>query len=186
VSPSVAVRLVVGAVTVAAVQAAVIDTADVAAIRHLDLPLAVAICVVLLRPIDGAVVGFVFGLAVDAFSQRLFGLHALAYTTLAPIAAHLPTGVLRNRAEAVTCVATVQSIAATGIVAAGGWVLSGVRPVGLFGLFVQVSTWSVAVTLVAITATGNRFGPPAFDRPVPAMPGDLGPASSKLPRSPVR
>lgn len=152
------VRLLVAAATVAAAQATVIDPSEVAAFRHLNLPLAVAVSLALLRPGDAAVIGFSFGLAVDVFQQRLFGLHALGFIALAPVAANLPIGALRTRSEVVACLAAVQSIAATTVVAAGGWLLAGVRPSGLFGRLIEASAWSVGLALCTAVMAGGRLG----------------------------
>ncbi len=161
-------RLAVTAFSVAAVQALLVEQAGAVAFRHLDLPLAVAIALVLTRPADSVAIGFLFGLAVDLFQYRLFGLHALAFCTLAPIAANLPVSALRSRAEVVIMLTAAQTVAATSVLVTGVWLVDGRMPGGLFGRFVQVTVWSVLLVLWLSAALGGRMGlavPGSAERP---------------------
>lgn len=151
-------RLVLTAFSVAAAQALLIEQSDATPFRHLDLPLAAAIALTLTRPAGGAVIGFVFGLAVDAFQLRLFGIHCLAYCTLGPIAANLPVGPLRSRAERVALLAAVQSLAVTAVVVAGIRLLDGHLVPGLPGRLAQVTLWSIAIALPLTALLGARMG----------------------------
>ena len=124
-----AMRLAVIAFSVAAVQAASIDRFG-GPLRHLDLPLVVAITLVMTRPVDAAVTGFVFGLAVDLFQLRLFGLHSLAYCTLGPVAVHVPLSALRRRGEAIAVLVSAQTVVVSMVVALGAWLVDGRVPGG--------------------------------------------------------
>jgi rod shape-determining protein MreD len=151
-------RLIVTAFSMAAVQALLIEQWDAAPFRHLDLPLAVAIAMILTRPAGGAVIGFVFGLAVDVFQLRLFGLHCLAYCTLGPIAANLPVNHMRRRSELVAMMAAVQSVTVTAVIVAGVRLFDGQLVPGLTGRFVQVTLWSVAIAVPLTALLGARVG----------------------------
>ncbi len=152
-------KLVVAAFSLAAVQAQLIDRLSSPIFAHLDLPLAAVIALVLARPSEAAITGFVFGLAVDAFQLQLFGLHALAFCALGPVAGALPVSALRSRTEIVASSAAVQSQVATVIVIGGAWLLDGRLLPGLFGRFVQVGLWSVAIVVPLTVAFGGRLGP---------------------------
>lgn len=151
-------RLLFTAFSVASVQALVIDDLDGAVFRHLDLPLAVVIALALTRPASAVAIGFVFGLVVDAFQLRLFGLHGLAYSVLGPVATAFPVGSLRSRTEIVASLAAVQAVVASAMVALGVAWADGAVPAGLFGRFVQVTLWSVAIVLPLTAALGGRMG----------------------------
>lgn len=160
------IRLAVTAFSVAAVQALLIDQGP-AALRHLDIPLAVAVALVLTRPNDAVATGFIFGIAVDLFQLRLFGLHGLAFCALGPVAANLPVSALRSRVEVVALLATAQTVAATTIVSVGALLIDGRLPPGLFGRYVQVVLWSVLIVVPLTGALGGRTGfalPGSIDR----------------------
>ena len=168
-------RLPVMAFSLAAVQALLINDIDGSLFRYLDLPLAVVIALSLTRPSTAVVTGFVFGLAVDSFNMRLFGLHGLAYCLLGPVASALPVGSLRSRSEIVASLATVQCLVASAVVLGGSWVADGVRPPSLFANVVQVTLWSVIIVLPLSAALGGRMGlatPEPTDRPSPATSAD--------------
>lgn len=157
-----AMRLAVIAFSVAAVQAASIDRFG-GPLRHLDLPLVVAITLVMTRPVDAAVTGFVFGLAVDLFQLRLFGLHSLAYCTLGPVAVHVPLSALRRRGEAIAVLVSAQTVVVSMVVALGAWLVDGRVPGGApVGGFVwhlcQAAFWSVIVVVPLTSILGGRIG----------------------------
>ena len=151
-------RIVVTAFTTAAVQALLIDQSQTTVVRHLDLPLALTIALVISRPGSAVVTGFVFGIAVDVFQTRLFGLHGLAFALLGPVATVLPLSPLRSRAEIVASLTVAQAVVATGVVAAGGWVSGNGLAPGLFGHLVQVVLWSLAIVLPLTALLGARMG----------------------------
>ena len=153
-------RLVVTAFSVAAVQALVIDEIDLVVARHLDLPVAVVIALTLIRPTNAVTTGFVFGLAVDAFSFRMFGLHGLAFCVLGPIAKLVPIDSLRGRAEIVASLATVQSLVAVAVVSGSVWLADGHLPPNLAAHSVQTTAWAVLIALGATTVMGARVGIP--------------------------
>lgn len=158
-SPVHGLKLAAAAVSVAAIQAQLIDQAGSPIVRHLDLPLAAVIALVLTRPSEAALTGFIFGLAVDSFQLQLFGLHAVAFCALGPVAAALPVSALRSRTEIVASSAVVQSQIATIIVVGGAWLLDGRLMPGLFGRFVQVGLWTVVIVVPLSVALGGRLGP---------------------------
>ncbi len=149
----------VAAFSLAAIQAQLIDQATLSVFRHLDLPLAVTIALVLARPGDAAATGFIFGLAVDAFQLQLFGLHAIAFCALGPVAATLPVSALRSRTEIVASSAVIQSQVAMIIIVGGGWLIDGRLLPGLFGRSVQVGLWTVAIVVPLTAVVGGRMGP---------------------------
>jgi cell shape-determining protein MreD len=164
-------RLPITAFSVAAVQSLLINDIDGSLFRYLDLPLAVVIALSLTRPTTSVVTGFVFGLAVDSFNMKLFGLHGLAYCVLGPVASAVPVGSLRSRTEIVASLATVQCLLASTIVLGASWIADGVRPPSLFANVVQVTLWSVIIVLPLSAALGGRMGlatPEPSDRPTPA------------------
>lgn len=158
-SPLYGLKLAAAAFSVAVIQAQLIDQVSSPLFRHLDLPLAVVIALVLTRPSEAATVGFIFGLAVDSFQLQLFGLHVFAYCALGPVAAALPVSALRSRTEIVASSAVVQSQIATIIVIAGAWLLDGRLMPGLFGRFVQIGLWSTVIVVPLSVALGGRLGP---------------------------
>lgn len=149
----------VAAFSLAAVQAQLIEQLGSPIFRHLDLPLAVVIALVLARPAEAATTSFIFGLAVDAFQFQLFGLHTLAFCMLGPLAAALPVSALRSRTEIVASSAVVQSQVATLVIVAGGWLFGGRLMPGQFGHFVQIGLWSVVVVVPLTAMFGGRLGP---------------------------
>lgn len=149
-------RLPILAFTVAAVQATVFDRTTVAALDHIDLPLAVVIALAITRPADAVVSGFVFGLAVDAFSTRLFGLHGLAYALLAPVAAVLPTSGLRTRTEALLFLVAAQAVFAATVVMVGTWIADGAIELWPAGRYLQITVWAVALAWPLTVALGGR------------------------------
>lgn len=158
-------RLPVTAFSVAALQALLIDDLGGPVFRHLDVPLAVVIALALTRPANAVVTGFIFGLAVDAFQMKLFGLHGLAYSVLGPVAALVPLGSLRGRAEIVASMATVQCLVATTIVLGGAWLTDRHIPSNVIAGTFQVTLWSVAIALPLTAALGGRMGLQTPDRP---------------------
>ncbi len=157
-------RLAVIAFSVAAVQATLIDRADGGPFRHLDLPLAAAIAVVATRPADKAFTGFVFGLAVDLFQLKLFGLHGLAYCAIGPVAVHLPVSALRRRWEAVALLAAAQTLAVSVVVGAGVWLIDRRSPGGesIGGIawqLCQAMAWSAMLVVPLTGLLGGRIGP---------------------------
>ncbi len=151
-------RLPVTAFSLAAVQALLIDDLDGALFRYLDLPLAAVIALSLTRPAGAVVTGFVFGLAVDSFQLRFFGLHGLAYCVLGPVATGLPIGGLRSRTEIVASVAAVQCLVASAIVIGGVSLADRVMPPNLFANIVQVTVWSVIISIPLTAMLGGRMG----------------------------
>ncbi len=151
-------RLPVIAFSVAAMQNLLIDESSVALLRHLDLPLVVVVAASLNRPQTALVTGFVFGLAVDAFHTRLFGIHALAYCVAGPVGWSLPLGGLRSRAEITTTLASVQALVATAVLVVGAWLVDGALPPGIFGRAVQVTIWVVVLVLPLTAVLGARMG----------------------------
>lgn len=168
-------RLPVIAFSVAAVQNLVIAESDGALLRHLDLPLVVVIAVSLNRPHAALVTGFVFGLAVDTFHTRLFGIHALAYCLAGPVGWSLPIGGLRNRAEIAATLASAQALVATAVLIGGAWMADGALQPGIFGRVVQVTLWVVALVLPLTAVLGARMGlatPEPVDRLAPPSSAD--------------
>lgn len=160
-------RLPVTAFSVAAVQSLIVEENDGALLRYLELPLVVVIALSLTRPGNAVVTGFLFGLAVDAFHTKLFGLHGLAYCILGPLAAVLPVGGLRGRVEIVASLAAAQTLAATIVVVIGTWISVGHLDPGLFGRVVQTTLWTVGLVIPLTVALGGRMGlatPEPIDR----------------------
>ncbi len=161
-------RLALTGFTVAAVQILIVDSGDLTLLRHLDLPLAVAAALALTRPADAVVIGLVFGLAVDAFQLRLFGIHGLAYSLLGPVAAAVPVSGLRTRTELVAWLAAVQAVTATAVLLAATAIAAGSAPPGITGRFVQVTLWTIVVVVPLTAVLGGRKGlgsPGIGDRP---------------------
>ncbi len=152
-------RLVVAAVSVVTIQAFVLDQSTVGVIRHLDLPLAVAAALVVARPAHSTAVGLVLGLAVDAFGQRLFGLHCLAFAVLGPVARALPAPAGRQRAVAVAGTAGAQALAATVVVIVGQSVaVGGLAPDPLRRL-AETALWTAALAVPLVSwIDGDRVG----------------------------
>jgi hypothetical protein len=151
-------NLVAVAVLLAAIQSRLVEQLDSPIFRHLDIPLATVVALIVLRPSEAVVTGFVFGLAVDGFQLQLFGLHALAYTGLGPVAALVPVNALRSRTEVVASLAAVQSQVAILTVVAGGWLLDGRFLPGLFGRLVQGGMWTVVIVVPLVAVLGGRTG----------------------------
>ena len=95
-TPARTTRLLVVAVSVVAVQVYGLDAVRLPVLDRLDLPLAVAVGLILARPAQSTAIGLIVGLTVDAFGHRLFGLHCLAYATLGPVLRAWPPGVGRR------------------------------------------------------------------------------------------
>ena len=151
-------RMVVVGFTVAALQALLLDTADFALIRYLDLPLVLVVVLVLVRPADAVTAGFVIGLAVDAFHGRLFGLHGLAYAVLDPVAAAVPVGALRSRVEAVGLQAGAQAVVAVNVIVAGVTISGGRFPTDLLGRYVQTTAWVLITAVPVVLGLDGRAG----------------------------
>jgi cell shape-determining protein MreD len=166
-------RLPVIAFSLAAVQALVIDEHDGALLRHLDLPLAAVAAIALTRPEMAVIAGFAFGLAIDSFHTKLFGLHCLAYCLMGPVASSLPVGGLRGRFEIVVFLVSAQTLVGIAVLAGGAWIADGHLQPGLAGRAVQGTLWTVVMVIPLTVALGGRLGlatPEPIDR--------LGPPSS--------
>lgn len=146
-TPAELIRLVVAAATAVAVQASVLDSITLPVLRHLDLPLTAAAVLVLARPTQSVTIGLIFGLMVDASSQRLFGLHGLAYAALGPVAHILPVPSWRRRGWVVGWRAGVQGLSVATVVAVGQTVAAG-GPVP--GVMPALGQTAVLVGLLAI------------------------------------
>lgn len=151
-------RLATVAVTLAAVQALLIDAAKSGPFTHVDLPLAAVIVLVILRPEGALVTGFVFGLAVDLFGTRLFGVHCLAYCLLGSIAAAVPIGALRTRSEAIACLTAAQTVVAITITSGAVVVTTGALPPDTFGRYVQTTFWTLLLVVPVVSASGINIG----------------------------
>ncbi|MEL6984022.1 MAG: hypothetical protein AAFO29_16480, partial [Actinomycetota bacterium] len=156
------IRLVVAAATAVAVQASVLDSVTLPLLRHLDLPLTAAAVLVLARPTQSVTIGLIFGLMVDASSQRLFGIHSLAYASLGPVAHVLPVPAWQRRGWLVCWRAGVQGLTAASIVALGQTVAAG----GVVnGTVAGVGQSAVLVGLGAVPASRLAgFGAPLGSR----------------------
>ncbi len=159
-TPTSIVRAVVAAATAVAIQASVLDPITSPVLRHLDLPLATAAALVLARPAHSVTIGLVFGLMVDASSQRLFGLHGIAYAMLGPLAHNLPTPTWRRPGLLVAWRAGAQGLVATSIVAVGQTIAAGTLVPGTIGAVLQtgVLVGLVAVPLSRLVGVGAPFG----------------------------
>lgn len=171
-TPGLWIRYATVAFSVAAVQALMLDGAHHGPIAYLDLPLVVVIVLATLRP-DGAVAtGFLFGLIVDLFGTRLFGVHALSYCVLGVVVTIVPVGALRTRLEAISCLVAAQAVVAISIVTAA-LVLTGGLPADTAARYVQTTAWTLVVAVPLIAASGAQIG---LVTPEPQPLG--GPASS--------
>lgn len=166
-------RLMVAAATAVAVQVSVLDSITLPVLRHLDLPLTLAAVLVLARPTQSVVIGLIFGLMVDASSQRLFGLHGLAYTALGPVAHVLPVPSWRHRRWLIGWRAGVQGLAVAVIVALGQTIAAGGpvpgvgRALGQTALLVGL----LAVPTSRVIGLGAPLGNRRTSRRRPSRPG---------------
>lgn len=151
-------RLATVAVTLAAMQALLIDAARSGPFTHLDLPLAAVILLILLRPDEALTTGFVFGLAVDLFGTRLFGVHCLAYSILGSVAAGVPVGTLRTRTEAIACLTAAQVVVALSVTTGAVLITGGSLPPDTFGRYVQATAWTVLLVVPATSFSGTHIG----------------------------
>lgn len=151
-------RIATVAVSLAAVQALLIDGARGGPLVHLDLPLAAVAVLVILRPDGAMVIGFVFGIAVDLFGSRLFGVHALAYCVLGSVAAAVPVGARRTRTEAIAFVVGAQAIVAITVVTGVAYLAGGSPPPDTFGRYVQATLWTLIIAVPAVSASGAHIG----------------------------
>lgn len=154
-TPSGVVRLVVAATTAVAVQVSVLDPVTAPVLRHLDLPLGLAAALVLARPGHSVAIGLIFGVMVDASSQRLFGLHTIAYATLGPVAVHLPTPAWHRSSLMVLWRAGVQGLAAATVVAVGRIVAAGTLVPGVVAGVLQTGALVGLVAMVASRSSGG-------------------------------
>lgn len=152
------IRLIVTAITLAAVQALLLDAGRSGPFTHLDLPLAAVIILVIIRPDQAVTVGLIFGLAVDLFHTRLFGIHGLAYSLLGSVAAAVPVGALRTRTEAVACLTAAQSLVAITVPTIAVWFTGGRLPPDTFGRYVQVTAWTLLIVVPPVSASGINIG----------------------------
>lgn len=171
-----ALRMTIIALSVASVQALVVDTGTTGPFRQLELPLTVVVILVVLRPDTALTIGVIFGLAADLFHTRLFGLHCLAFSLLGSVAAMVPVGGLRTRTEAVACLVAVQVTTAVTVLTVGIWVSGGHPPPDIFGRYVQTTAWALLIAVPVISASGVNIGmatpePPMAGRP-PASSGE--------------
>lgn len=159
-TPTSVIRTVVAAATAVAIQASVLDPITTPLVHHVDLPLAAAAALVLARPAHSVTIGLIFGLMVDASSQRLFGLNAIAYATLGPLAHNLPTPAWRRSGLLVVWRAGAQGLVATAIVAMGRTIAAGTLMPGTVGAVLQtgVLVGLVAVPLSRFVGVGAPFG----------------------------
>jgi rod shape-determining protein MreD len=152
------IRLATVAVTLAAMQALLIDAARSGPFTHIDLPLAAVIVLVILRPEGALVTGFVFGLAVDLFGSRLFGVHCLAYCLLGSVAAIVPVGALRTKSEAIACLTAAQALVAITVTTSAVLVTTGALPPDTFGRYVQATAWTLLLVVPVVSASGTNIG----------------------------
>ncbi len=159
-TPASILRTVVAAVTAVAIQAAVLDPITAPVLRHLDLPLAAAAALVVARPANSVTTGLIFGLMVDASSQRLFGLHAVAYATLGPVAHNVPTPAWRRPGLLVLWPAGAQGLVAAAVVAIGGTIAAGTVVPGTITGVLQTGllVGLVAVPLSRLVGVTAPFG----------------------------
>lgn len=158
------IRLAIVAVTIAAVQTLLIDS-SIGPFTYLDLPLASVIVLVILRPESAVISGFVFGIAIDLFHTRLFGVHCLAYSVLGSVAATIPLGALRTKAEAIAVLTVVQTVAAVTTTTAVVSITGGHLPPDTFGRYVQASVWTLLVVMPVVLASGANIGPATPEPP---------------------
>lgn len=152
------IRLGIVAVTIAAVQTLLIDAGKSGPFTHLDLPLAAVIVLVILRPESAVTNGFVFGVAVDLFHTRLFGVHCLAYSVLGSVAATIPVGALRTKAEAIAVLTAVQAVAAVTITTVVVSITGGHLPPDMFGRYVQTTAWTLLLVVPVVLGSGANVG----------------------------
>jgi len=148
------IRMVVAAATAVAIQVSVLDPITTPIARHLDLPLAVAAALVLARPANSVTIGLIFGLMVDASSQRLFGLNGIAYATLGPLAHNIPTPAWRRPGLLVLWRAGAQGLAAATVVAVGQTVAAGTLVSGTIGAVLQTGLLAGLVAVPVSRAVG--------------------------------
>jgi len=121
------------------------------------------IVLVFLRPDQALPAGFLFGLAVDLFGTRLFGVHCLAFCLLGPVATAVPVGAVRTRTEAVACIAGAQALTAGLTVTAAAAVFGGGAPPDSLGRLVQSTAWTLVVAVPLVMASGAHPGPLSAD-----------------------
>lgn len=148
-------RLVALALSAVVVQAFVVEPSGTAAVRHLDLPLAVATIAILAWPGGSAAVAVVCGLLVDAFGRRLFGVHLVAYAVIGPILQLVPVPSRIRPPLAVAGAAGLAGAAATAVVVAAQAVVDGAPPGGSVARVLGGAAWTaVLVGSLATRPTG--------------------------------
>ena len=153
-----ALRVSVIAFSAVAVQVYLVDAVRTPVIDHIDLPLAVVVGLVLARPAQSAAIAMIAGLLVDAFGHRLFGLHCLAYATLGPALAVLPSGT--GRRGRVAGPAALLAFVATAVVVAIQVVADrAVPPIGEVGARLVLAPLWVSVLAPTVVGLGTRTEP---------------------------
>jgi hypothetical protein len=138
-----------------AIQAFVVDQAATPAVRHLELPLAVAATLAVAHPTASATIALVFGLSVDAFGHRLFGIHCVAYAVLGPVAQSVPVPV-RRPGPAMAWTAGAAGAAATVVVVLGQALADGGPPPGAVARVVATGLWTGLLASVLGLPLGAR------------------------------
>lgn len=170
-------RLVPVALTVAFLQAAVVDQLRWPVVTNIDLPLTLALLVITVRPDRAPEIGFVVGLMVDLLHTRLFGLHALAFAAMGSAGGLAVFAGPRVESVRTAVAVAAQALLGSTIVVIGAW-LGGAtaRPdlarIGAVAQTVVLATvsvlWIHRTMLWSSVVADPGIGPgPGGRRPVP-------------------